>query len=79
MSGWLTIEEAAERVQRSPRTVYRWIDDQLLARYEIARDGKMVAGVIEGKLLEVDRQQRRRRGRPRKDDPGRRESGRIEA
>ena len=66
MSGWLTVEEAANRVGRSPRTIYQWVADRLLEGYELERDGRIVTGVMEGKLLEVDRDQRKRRGRPRK-------------
>jgi len=69
MSGWLTIDEAAKRVGRSPRTVYQWVHDRHLQGYDLLRDGRTVTGVMEARLLEVDKQQRGRRGRPRKDTP----------
>lgn len=68
-SGWLTVEEAAKRVGRSPRTIYQWVRDHHLAGYELERDGRPVTGVMEGALLDVDRSMRKRRGRPRKDTP----------
>lgn len=62
----LTISEAAKRVGRSERTIYAWIEDAHLRRYDVVRDGRFVAVVAEGRLLEVDRLMRSRRGRPRK-------------
>lgn len=57
-SGWLTIEEAAERVDRSTDTIYRWVRDGHLFR--------PYTRVSEAQLLEVDVRMRRRIGRPRK-------------
>ncbi|MDY7528465.1 MULTISPECIES: helix-turn-helix domain-containing protein [unclassified Cryobacterium] len=53
----LTIKAAAERVDRSERTIYRWIDRDLLT----IRNGT----VAELDLLKADRTQRQRKGRPR--------------
>lgn len=54
---WLTRDEAAKRIDRSERTLYRWeqhdLIKPLLGRYR------------ERDLLEVDRRMRGRRGRPR--------------
>jgi len=58
MSAWLTIQEAAKRVERTQRTIYRWQADGHL---------KILLGrVSEAQLLEADRLARKRRGRPRK-------------
>lgn len=57
MSGWLTVEQAAERVQRSTHTIYRWARQDLVS---------IVAGrVLERQLLEADRVKRQSVGRPR--------------
>lgn len=60
MIGWLTLEEATKRVQRSKATLYRW-----------ARSGHLliIAGrVAEAQLLTADRAMRLRRGRGRARD-----------
>jgi len=57
MTRWLTVEQAAERVSRSPDTIYRWARQDLIM---------LVAGrVLERQLLEADRLKRQRVGRPR--------------
>ena len=66
MSAWLTIQEAAKRVKRSRTTIYAWIADGHLQKYTIERNGGETQGVMEGRLLDVDKQMRNRRGRPRK-------------
>ena len=58
LDGWLTIEEAAKRVDRSVRTIYRW---QQAGWITI-----LMGSVSEAKLLDADRLARRLRGRPRK-------------
>ena len=55
---WLTVAEAAVRVGRSERTVYRWADGGHVVI--------LLGRVAETQLLEADRAMRRRRGRPRK-------------
>lgn len=60
MTTWLTIEDAAERVGKSERTIRNWIDAGLTATFGRVR---------EDELLECDRLMRSRRGRPRKTDP----------
>lgn len=67
MNGWLTLDEAAARVKRSKDTIYAWIRDGHLQKYTIDRNGKDAAAVMEGRLLDVDRAMRARRGRPRKE------------
>lgn len=58
-SAWLTVEEAAKRVDRDVRTIYRWQEGGHI---------KILLGrVSEAQLLEADRLARKRRGRPRKD------------
>ncbi|WP_166789722.1 helix-turn-helix domain-containing protein [Cryobacterium fucosi] len=57
MKGWLTLDEAAARVGRSKRTIYRWVQDGSLTIH--------VDRVIEEKLLKVDLAKRQRVGRPR--------------
>lgn len=57
-SGWLTVKEAAERVNRSEATIWRWI-----------RNGDLIqpmTRVPEEQLLQVDEEKRSKRGRPRK-------------
>lgn len=54
---WLTIEQAAKRVDRSPSTIRRWGRD---GKLRIFPNGK----VIEGHVLAVDRRMRERVGRP---------------
>ena len=54
---WLTLTEAAERVGRTERTLWRW-RRQGLVRFWLGR-------VNEAKLLEADRLARSRMGRPR--------------
>lgn len=55
---WHTTTDAAKRVKRSPRTIRRWIEADLL---------KVTMGrVKEAELLEVERQMRGRVGRPKK-------------
>lgn len=58
---WLTIGDAAKRVGKSPDTIYRWIRRGKLQKYEMSQG----ASVMEKALLEVDRDVRQRRGRPR--------------
>lgn len=60
MTAWLTIEEAAKRVDRSLRTIYRWGEG------ENPHLRILLNRVREDELLEVDRKMRGRRGRPRK-------------
>ena len=62
-SAWLTIEDAAERVNRSTTTIYAWIRDEHLGSSASARDGREVAGVMKAPLLDVDGFMRMRRGR----------------
>lgn len=59
MSAWLTVAEAAERVDRDVRTIYRW--------QEAGHLRIMLGRVLEAQLLEADKLARGRRGRPRKD------------
>lgn len=57
LNGWLTINEAAARVGRDPRTIRRWI----------AREGLavVIGRVSEAKLIEVaERMEKRKGGRP---------------
>lgn len=56
MSGWLTIEEAAQRVGKSPDTIYRWIRQGHLRAF----GGKVVEAHVVVAAAQV------RRGRPRK-------------
>lgn len=59
MSKWFTVEKAAERVGKSPRTIERWIDDGMQVQRGLVR---------EDVLLEKDAEMRERgarRGRPR--------------
>lgn len=64
---WLTIPEAAKRVGRSPRTIYSWIGEGHLAKYDrLDQDHRVVSVVRSGPLLEVDALMRSRRGRPKK-------------
>lgn len=58
MTRWLTRAEAAKRVKRSERTLYRWEQEQLLA--------PILGRYREDVLLEIDKRMRGRRGRPRK-------------
>jgi transposase len=61
MTNWLSIEEAAKRVGRSVRTIYRWGEgENPELRITVNR-------VREDELLEVDRMMRKRLGRPRKE------------
>lgn len=51
--GWLTIEEAAQRVGRSKPTIYRWVSEGLL---------KVISNRIrESQLVDVEREVRTRR------------------
>lgn len=57
MTTWLTLEQAAQRVNRSTATIYRWGRQDLLT---------IVGGrVLERQLLEADRRKRQSIGRPR--------------
>lgn len=61
--GWLTVAEAAVRVNRSIDTIYRWArESQLLTIVE--------GHVSERQLLAADAAKRARRGRPRALGPG---------
>lgn len=53
---WLSLAEAAVRVHRTKRTIYRWIDDGELRAF----DGR----VRESHVLDVDKAMRTRVGRP---------------
>lgn len=55
---WLTIDEAAQRVDRSKDTIYRWIRNGILTA--------PLGRVRESQLLEADVQMRGRIGRPKK-------------
>jgi transposase len=58
VAGWLTVAEAATRVNRSIDTIYRWArETQLLTIVE--------GHVSERQLLAADAAKRTRRGRPR--------------
>lgn len=56
---WLTIPQAATRVNRSTDTIYRWIRLERLRAYEHSDGTK----VMESRLLAVDKATKR--GRPR--------------
>ena len=60
MIGWLTVAEAAKRVGRSERTIYRWAEKHLV---KVHTNGM----IDERKLLAADEAQRSRRGRPKKE------------
>lgn len=55
---WLTLEDAAKRVDRSVRTLYRWDDEKLISI--------LMGRVLEADLLAADKLKRAARGRPRK-------------
>lgn len=58
---WLTLDEAAKRVDRSARTLRRWIGDRELRRFP---NGK----VLESQLLDTDQRMRANAGgRPKED------------
>jgi excisionase family DNA binding protein len=68
---WLTIPEAAKRVGRSQRTIYSWIGEGHITKYDrLGRDHRVVAVVRSRPLLEVDAYMRSRRGRPKKTPDG---------
>lgn len=76
---YLTVEESARWLHRTPRTIKRWMNARLLAVYRRG-DGKLVLELTE--LARVDRAQRRanvarnRAGRPRPhQDDGRVDAG----
>jgi len=54
---WLTLEEAAKRVDRGGSTIRRWIADGQLRRFPNGR-------VLESQLLATDARMRARVGRP---------------
>lgn len=57
MKGWLTIAEAAKRVEKSEDTIYRWGREKLV---------RIVGGrVLETQLLAADAMKRKAVGRPR--------------
>ena len=56
MSSWLTIQQAAKRIDRSAHTIYRWAREDLIT---------LVGGrVLERQLLEADRLKRLARRGP---------------
>lgn len=57
MSKWLTIAQAAKRVDRCERTIRRWMDGEMQSQHQLVREDVLVA--FEVKM-------RARRGRPRK-------------
>lgn len=36
---WLTVEEAASFLERSPQTIYGWVEDGVLASRKMIRNG----------------------------------------
>jgi excisionase family DNA binding protein len=59
---WLTISEAARRVGKSEATIYAWIRAGHIEKHEMVRHDRLVAAVIEKRLLEADA--KIKRGRP---------------
>lgn len=57
---YVTVAEAAERMERSERTIRRWMNARLLAVYRRTGDGKLVLDFAE--LTHVEREQRCRTG-----------------
>lgn len=50
----LTVREAAKMVNRSPDTIYRWIDEGFLEHYFRVRDGYLIPkSEIERILIEI--------------------------
>jgi hypothetical protein len=62
VSRWIPIADAAIIAHRSPRTIYSWIDRDLLVPKQGEQGETLVDGVA---VLRVEEGQRR--GRPRKD------------
>ena len=63
---YVTVAEAAERMERSERTIRRWMNARLLTVYRRSSDGLLVLDFAE--LTQVEREQRHRnptRGRKR--------------
>lgn len=54
MNGWMTVEEAAKRVNKSERTIWRWQQDGDIRVFE----GGLI---MESQLLEADKKRRQRR------------------
>lgn len=59
MLGWLTVAEAAKRVDRTERTIWLWAEKGLI---KIHPGGK----ISERLLLAAEEEARKRRGRPKK-------------
>lgn len=53
MTEWLTIQQAAQRVGRSPSTIYRWVDQHGLPR--------LLGRIPVRELLDLDRKMRAKR------------------
>lgn len=56
--GWITVDEAAARIERSKATIWRWARSDVIT---------MINGYVkQSEILLMDRTMRRRIGRPKK-------------